>query len=106
MSYTLTITGQNHSWAGRPPLRVEYVTEEEAQAGLRDYVADQWNEAVGTDRPDDPDEMVDMYFSVTREVYEILEEDRPPRRKGSDRGSDVIRRGFHVVSAGRNAQDS
>lgn len=74
MSYTLTIRQRNYSWAGRPPLRMEFATEEEAEAALEEYVAEQWDAAVGTDRPDDPDEMVDMYFTMIHEDYEVVEE--------------------------------
>jgi hypothetical protein len=74
MSYTLTIREQNYSWAGRSPLRMEFTTKEEAEAALDEYVAEQWDSAVGTDRPDDSDEMVDMYFTMVHEAYEIVEE--------------------------------
>lgn len=73
MSYTLTIRERNYSWAGRQPLRIKCSTEEEAEAALANYVAERWDEAVGTDRPADPDEMVDMYFTVVHEAYGIAE---------------------------------
>jgi hypothetical protein len=81
VSYTLTIRERNYSWAGRSPLRGEYATEVESEAALRNYVAERWDKAVGTDRPDDPEEMVDMYLTVVHEAYEIVEEDHPRRRR-------------------------
>jgi hypothetical protein len=74
MPYALTIRELNYSWAGRPSVRCEYPTEDEARAALTDYVVENWDGAVGTDLPDDPDEMVDMYFSVVHEAYEIERE--------------------------------
>ena len=72
MPYTLTIRERNYSWAGRPPVSSEYAMEDEAEAALVDYVAENWDAAVGIDRPDDPDEMVDMYFATVLEAYEIV----------------------------------
>jgi hypothetical protein len=39
---------------------------------LRDYVQRNWDAEVGTEPPDDPDEMVQEYFAEALEAYEIV----------------------------------
>jgi hypothetical protein len=73
MAFVLTIRERNDSWAGRPPIVSTYATRAEAEAELRDYVGHNWDAEMDTDRPDDPDEMIEEYFEYVLEAYEIVE---------------------------------
>lgn len=73
MPYTLIIRERNDSWAGRPPVRSVYSTKNEAETALEEYVARNWDAEVGDERPSDPVEMVEEYFSEVLEAYEIME---------------------------------
>jgi len=69
--YILTIQERNHSWAGRGPVRSEHATKEEAQATLIEYVSRNWDAEIGTEAPEDPNELVDAYFADALETYSI-----------------------------------
>jgi hypothetical protein len=71
--YILTIRERNNSWAGRSPTVSEHASRGEAEAALRDYVQHNWDAEMDTERPDDPDDMVDEYFSEVLEAYDITE---------------------------------
>lgn len=73
LAYILKIRERNHSWAGRSPARSEHATHGEAEAALREYVQRNWVAEMGTEPPDNPDEMVQEYFDEVREAYEIVE---------------------------------
>ncbi len=73
MPYTLIIKERNNSWAGRPPVRSVHATKDEAETALANYVARNWDAEVGDERPSDPTEMVEEYFSEILEAYEIVE---------------------------------
>jgi len=73
MPYILTIRERNNSWAGRSPFTSLHPTEAEAKAALLDYVRRNWDSEMGADPPEDPDEMVDGYFSEVLEAYDISE---------------------------------
>jgi hypothetical protein len=73
MPYILTIRERNHSWAGRSPVQTTHATIEDAHAGLQEYVARNWAAEIGTECPDDPDEMIQEYFSEVLEAYDISE---------------------------------
>ena len=73
MPYILTIKERNDSWAGRSPIVSEFATRVAAEAELRDYVEHNWDAEMDTDRPADPDEMIEEYFESVLEAYEILE---------------------------------
>jgi hypothetical protein len=73
MPYTLIIEERNDSWAGRPPVRSVHSTKEAAETALTEYVARNWDAEVGDERPSDPAEMIEAYFSEVLEVYEIVE---------------------------------
>jgi hypothetical protein len=73
VAFILTIRERNDSWAGRPPIVSEYATRAEAEAELRDYVEHNWDTEMDTERPDDPEDMVQEYFEQVLEAYEILE---------------------------------
>jgi hypothetical protein len=71
MAFILTIRERNGSWAGRSPAQSTHATEDEARAALSDYVHRNWDAEVGTERPQDADEMIDEYFEEVLEAYEI-----------------------------------
>ncbi len=73
MSYTLTIRERGDSWAGRPPVRTVHASYAQAQDELLDYVRRNWDAEMGTDQPEDPDDMVRQYFADVLETYEISE---------------------------------
>jgi hypothetical protein len=73
MPYTLIIKEQNHSWAGRAPVRSVHATKDEAETALVEYVTRNWGAEVGDQRPIDPTAMVEEYFSEVLEAYEIEE---------------------------------
>jgi hypothetical protein len=73
VAYILTIRERNDSWAGRSPATSGHARREEAETALRDYVRRNWDAEMGTEPPDDPDDMVDEYFDAVLEAYEILE---------------------------------
>jgi mono/diheme cytochrome c family protein len=71
MAYVLTIREKNHSWAGRSPVRTVHATNEEATAALVEYVSQNWDAEIGSDIPEDPEEMIQEYFAGVLEAYEI-----------------------------------
>ena len=71
--FILTIRERNNSWAGRSPAVSEHANREEAEAALREYVEQNWDAEMDTERPDDPEDMVQEYFEQVLEAYEILE---------------------------------
>jgi hypothetical protein len=73
MPFVLTIRERNHSWAGRPPASSQHKTLADARAELVDYVRRNWDSEIGTERPDEPNQMVEDYFSEVLEAYEIQE---------------------------------
>jgi hypothetical protein len=73
LPYTLIVKERNHSWAGRRPIRSVHSTKEEAETALVEYVTRNWDAEVGSERPSDPLEMVEEYFSEVPEAYEIVE---------------------------------
>lgn len=83
MPYILTIRERNNSWAGRSPFASLHATEAEANAALLDYVRRNWESEVGADAPDDPDEIVNEYFSEVLEAYDISE--TAPQAVGPER---------------------
>ena len=73
MPFLLTIRERNDSWAGRGPSVSTYPTRGEAEAALLDYVLHNWEGEVGTDQPNDPEDMVREYFDAVFEAYDIVE---------------------------------
>jgi hypothetical protein len=73
VSYVLTIRERGHSWAGRPAVRTVHKTRENAEAELLDYVRRNWSAEIGSDEPEDTEELIDQYFSEVLEAFEITE---------------------------------
>lgn len=71
--YVLIIKEKSDSWAGRSPFGTEHATRQAAEAELLDYVRRNWDAEMGTDPPEDPEEMIQEYFSEVLEAYEIRE---------------------------------
>lgn len=74
MACTLTIRERGHSWAGRPPVTTTHASRAEAEVALVEYVRRNWDAEVGTEPPDDSQQMIDEYFADALEAYEIIEE--------------------------------
>jgi mono/diheme cytochrome c family protein len=70
-SFILKIQERNHSWSGRPAIVTTHDTAEDAHAALVAYVLRNWPDEIGTDPPDDTDEMIDEYFEEVPERYTI-----------------------------------
>jgi hypothetical protein len=79
MSFILTIQERSHSWAGRPPVRSEHPTADDARAELLRYVRRNWEAELGPDPPVDDDELIEHYFSEVLEAYDIVENTTPRR---------------------------
>jgi hypothetical protein len=73
VAFILTIRERNNSWAGRSPAVSKHASREDAEAALQEYVKRNWDGEMGTDLPEDPDDMVAEYFSEVLEAYEIVE---------------------------------
>lgn len=73
MAYVLMIRETHHSWSGRGPITVIHPSEEAAQAGLANYVRENWNAVMHEDPPEDDDELVEQYFEYALEEYDIGE---------------------------------
>jgi len=73
MPFLLTIRERNDSWAGRGPAVSTHPSREDAEASLLDYVQRNWDAEVGTEPPDDPEDMIRQYFDDVLEAYEIAE---------------------------------
>ena len=73
MAYILKIRERNDSWAGRSPAISEHANRGDAEAALREYVQRNWVAEIGTEPPDNPDEIVQEYFAEALEAYEIRE---------------------------------
>jgi hypothetical protein len=71
MVYTLTIRERAHPWAGRPAIQTAHPTRAEAEAELLTYVRRNWAAEIGTDEPDDPDEMIAQHSDEVLETHEI-----------------------------------
>jgi hypothetical protein len=74
MPYTLIVADLGNSWAGRPPAATVHDTRSDAEAELLDYVRRNWHSAMdGDQEPEDPEEIIEQYFEVVPERYEIVE---------------------------------
>lgn len=73
MPFILTISERNHSWAGRGPFTTTHSTRQETEAELLAYVRRNWDAELGTDPPEDPDDMIREYFDEALETYTISE---------------------------------
>lgn len=73
MPFILTVGERGNSWAGRPPYATIHDTREAAEATLLQYVVKNWDdETDGDERPEDPSAMIDQYFEVVSERYDIV----------------------------------
>jgi hypothetical protein len=73
------IDGGN-GWAGRPPAATLHETRAEAEAELRGYVRRNWDdETEGEEQPEDPEDMIQQYFEVVAERYQIVEAEAKTR---------------------------
>jgi hypothetical protein len=74
MPFTLIVAELGNSWAGRPPAATVHDTRSGAEAELLEYVRRNWDSAMdGDEEPDDPQQMIEQYFDVVPERYEIVE---------------------------------
>ena len=74
MPFTLIVGESGNSWAGRPPSATLHDTRSGAEAELLDYVRRNWDSAMdGDEQPQDPEEIIEQYFEVVPERYEIVE---------------------------------
>lgn len=75
MAWTLLIKGRQ-DWDGRGGVTSTHSTEQAAEDALREYVEENWDTHIGTDRPDENgiDDIVDLYFEDGNESYEIFEQ--------------------------------
>jgi hypothetical protein len=71
-SFILKIHDRNHSWSGRSAIVTTHDTAEDAHAALVAYVLRNWPDEIGTDPPDDTDEMIDEYFEEVPERYTVM----------------------------------
>jgi hypothetical protein len=74
MPFTLIVGERGNSWAGRPPAATLHDTRSQAEAEQLDYVRRNWDSPMDGDaQPTDPEEMIEQYFEVAPERYEIVE---------------------------------
>lgn len=81
MPYILTIRERGHSWAGRSPVSRVHETSAEARSDLLEYVRRNWESEMGTDQPDDPDELIQEYFDEVLGAYSITEQGAIEQRR-------------------------
>ena len=70
--FVLVIRATGNQWSGRDPVTSLHATRDEAQVELIDFVKRNWEDTDEDKMPDDPVEMIDLFFELVDMQYEIL----------------------------------
>lgn len=73
MSYLLKISATGNQWSGRGSAKSKHKTQADAEAFLQNYVLLNWDyEMDGEPLPEAGIDIVEQYFEVVEEQYEII----------------------------------